>query len=688
MAKIYINKKADLIYKNITENLSIFPFAFSYGGIEYNGFSEKDFKLISKEITKNLHKETTECVFQKDENLRVYLKCLHNFNYGETEWTVWFENVGCQNTEVIEDIKSAVQFTGEHPVLKGILGDHVNYYHPYEYELAPNALKPIHFETTEPLPTHEYFPYFNLEYGDQGAMLAIGWAGSWAADFSFDGIKTTFAARTTNGVKTYLKPGEKIRTALIAIANYTVRNEDYATNYWRDWFINENMPKADKEGNALKPFATAHLAYDTGKSNSDGSVAEDYTTWKKSLEKLLELGINADFRWLDAGWSEAPDGGSAIAFSKDHDWFNCIGWWKPDPAKWPDNTLLESTDYAREHGMKTLAWFAPELVQDVPSLVERHGYKKEWAADFGIHSIMGKAISNLIGNPECYEWTLNRIKKTLVENKIDMYREDYNIRPAKHWSLQDELEGENRRGITELKQVDAHYRLWDEIIEITKSFGGCAFIDNCAGGGGRNDLESARRSVPLLRSDRDRTTIDLRLSITTALNKWLPFNGASTIESATEQNGSNNINKYISRASYLPVYNIYGKFFYETDEEKLKAHQFAFDEWKKVNKYFLKEFYVHTPWRTEHDRTSFTSYSYFDDEVKEGVLFAFRQICCMEDILNIKLPYLNKGETCLLTDEDTGEVAKITYEDMIQNGISITLETFASARILWVKIEK
>jgi hypothetical protein len=96
-----------------------------------------------------------------------------------------------------------------------------------------------------------------------------------------------YTASSTNGLKTYLKPGEKIRTALFVFAPYLVRNEHFATNYWRDWFIKFNLPKSDASKNALEPFSTCCLSSDTGLPNSDGSISERHTTWKPSLEKMI-----------------------------------------------------------------------------------------------------------------------------------------------------------------------------------------------------------------------------------------------------------------------------------------------------------------------------------------------------------------------------------------------------------------
>ena len=45
------------------------------------------------------------------------------------------------------------------------------------------------------------------------------------------------------------------------------------------------------------------------------------------------------------------------------------------------------------------------------------------------------------------------------------------------------------------------------------------YVDSCASGGGRNDLESMRRGVPFLRSDSDRTTAAIRLAMTSSFSK-------------------------------------------------------------------------------------------------------------------------------------------------------------------------
>ena len=670
MPRCYKNPASDAWYQSLKENPALIPFSFVYDGAAYSGFSPEHFSLISCESETIKDCETTRFIWNLD-CLTVTLKLSHYFSHGATEWTVWFSNESDHESAVITDAKSELVFTGAHPELKGILGDHINQYRPYAYDLRS---MPVTFESTSGRATHIYFPYFNLECGSAGSMLAIGWAGTWTADFRCIGDQTRCTLRAVNNLYTKLKPGETIRTALFVRADYTVRSEAYAANYWRSWFIQSNLPAADGEGTPLQPFITAGLSSDTGLPNSDGSISERWFTWRPSMEKMLAEGVKPDFRWFDAGWYVAPDGSSP-----ETDWWGTVGTWTLDKLKWPADSFRQSTDFAREHGMKTLMWFEPERVTDVDNLVKNFGYRAEWA----IQMPGNDAIPNNIGDPECYAWTLDKIKATLTENRVEMYREDNNSNPGFTWRVLDFAEGSDRRGITECKFIDAHYRMWDEIIACTTSYGGCGFVDSCASGGGRNDLESLRRGIPLLRSDSDRTTTSLRLSMTTTFNKWIPFCGSNNKEKLSELAPTGVLDRYVWRCSYLPSLNVDSQYVQDPDQD-FDMLRFGLAEWKKIKPYMLKEMYVHTPWHTEKEKTGFTAYSYFDPDTKKGVLLAFRQEECSQKHLSITLPYVNEGETLHLTDEDTGECMSVSAGHEL--GFSLHFPEPRTAKLYWIEI--
>ncbi|MBO6053054.1 MAG: alpha-galactosidase, partial [Clostridia bacterium] len=640
MQRKYENPAASAWFSDVMENPGRFPFRFTYGGTVFRGFGAP-LVLLDADAQTEGEKVIYTRRYRASETLVLTLRAVHYADYGASEWTVWFENPGREDSEILTDVYSELTVDGAYPTLRGILGDHVCAYRPYAMNPADG---PIIFTSNSGRATHVNFPYFNLEAGDGGLLLAIGWAGTWTAEFRSTGEKTSVLLRSVNNLRTRLKPGERIRTALFATVPYTIRDEAYATNCWRSWFVKYNLPKADGQGTPLEPFSTCCLAGDTGLPNSDGSISERHFTWKRSMEKMLEEDIRVDFRWMDAGWYAAPDNSSP-----ESDWWGTVGTWTFDPAKWPGSTFRESTDFAREHGMKTLLWFEPERVTNPEALAENYGYDTRWA----IRREGVGSVSNKIGDPDCYRWTLGKVTDTLKKNRVEMYREDNNSDPAGLWKHLDAMEGEDRAGITECRFIDAHYRMWDDIIACTSSYGGCGFVDSCASGGGRNDLESMRRGVPLLRSDADRTWTSLRLSMTWGFNRWIPFCGASTKESAAQLEGGRTSDVYIWRASYLPILNVSSSFVMNPDPDFSPLRE-GIREWRSVRPYLRKEFYPLTPWHAEHEKTGFTAFAYYDPEKEEGVLIAFRQEDCDEAILTTELPF-EKDASWSVRDADTGE---------------------------------
>lgn len=282
MKRNYENAAGTAFFRSIMDDLSKVPVSFTYAGVEYHGLSKEYFTIADHEERTADGRETHTFRLSFVKELTVRLILSHYVTHGVTEWTVWFENESEQDSGILENIRTDLSFDGKYPMLKGIMGDHMNQYTPYAHDLQQNT---IAFSADTGRATHIDFPYFNLEYGDEGAMLAIGWGGTWSARFTSDGTHTTYTASSVNGLRTYLKGGEKIRTALFVYAPYTRRSEQYATNFWRSWFVEYNLPKADAKGTPLQPFSTGFLALDTGLPNSDGSISERYTTWRPSLKK-------------------------------------------------------------------------------------------------------------------------------------------------------------------------------------------------------------------------------------------------------------------------------------------------------------------------------------------------------------------------------------------------------------------
>ena len=99
-----------------------------------------------------------------------------------------------------------------------------------------------------------------------------------------------------------------------------------------------------------------------------------------------------------------------------------------------------------------------------------------------------------LNDPEARAFLTNLLVTRIREFGVDVYRNDFNIDPLHFWRQNDTP---NRQGITEIRYVEGHYEMWNRFRE---EFPGL-WIDNCASGGRRIDLETTSISIPLWRSD-------------------------------------------------------------------------------------------------------------------------------------------------------------------------------------------
>lgn len=630
------------------------PYEFTYGGKVYKSFEGTIDGTLKVSVVRAAHPE-----------------------FDESEYTVWFENVSDHPTKVLESVYALKKtFKGSKPLLRGCLGDHDNYYTQYCKDLLKEK---VTFTSTEGRATHVVFPYFDLVHGNGGTRIALGWAGTWEAEFKAKGSTTTVTAQTNLGLRSVLLPGEKVRTGLVVLLGYDGRDEHNSVNKWRAWFMAHNLPKADAKGNMLRPFSTTCFAGDTGLPNTDGSISETYFTWQRTLTKLQHEDFLPDFRWFDAGWYSDPAGNS---IPYDGDWWGTIGSWELDKEKWPGDSFRQSNRACHALGLKVLMWFEPERVTHVDDLVRNYGYKKEW----GIQS--ANCITTNLGDPECLAWTLGRITKILEENDVDMYREDNNSDPAGAWKILDgndeRLYGVPRQGINENKCIQGHYALWDGIIEFCRKNGKCTFLDSCASGGGRNDIESLRRSIPLMRSDYDRTTVAMRLHQSAGFNKWVPFHGSSTKDTQGQLEESlYTPDLYVTRASLLPIWNVGGAY---SHNPKLNFAEYKRNRnvWN-ANKHLLtKDFFELTPYHRLEDTSTWTVFAYNDPATSEGIILGFRQDSCQEESCTVKLPFADPQKTYSLYDDDTQQSHTVSGADLA-SGYTLTLPEPKSSCLIHIK---
>lgn len=540
------------------------------------------------------------------------------------EWTLFFKNTGRADTPLLESIRPldvCVARNGEREcVLHHFVGSicAANDYEPLEAVLAPGSSKRI--TTQGGRPTNSDLPYFNLETGGRGGVIAVvGWAGQWAADFV---CRQDGAVRISGGQETTsfrLHPGEEVRSPL-AVLQFYEGDWHRAQNVWRAWMIRHNLPRPG--GKPLRPQAAAC------NGNLYPGIITNAAEELHFLRRYLEEKIPLDYWWQDAGWYQCGDGG-----------WPRTGTWEVERARWPRG-IREVSDFCRGHGIGTIVWFEPERVAAGTYLAEN---RPEW--------IYGGRSGGLlrIGDPECRAWLADHIDRLMTAEGIDLYRQDFNIDPLPFWRVE---EAEDRQGINEIRHVEGYLAYWDELLRRRPGM----LIDSCASGGRRNDLETLRRAVPLLRSDYLFEPVGEQ-NHTYGISFWMPFNGTGFIE----------IDPYLIRSQMSPEFTLgCDTRRRDLDYDLLRK---LVREWREVSPCYFGDFWPLSEYRKGND--AWMAWQFDRPDSGEGFVQAFRRKDCPEASRRVVLRGLVPDADYQLADADSDRSWSATGRKLMEEGIAL-----------------
>ncbi len=634
------------------EDLAQFPLSFKYDGKTYRGFGS-DFTEISRKQEERERGGAAVIVTLKhtlsgaDFRLET---CVYEA-YGACEWTLYITNNGTETTKRFSEIHAVdMEFEGRDPVIKGIHGDvGKDMYAPYAVVLKEGTV--FSKESVSGRPTHGVFPYFNVEYGDGGAFIALGWPGCWRAEASAEGERTHFTGGQLE-INTVLNPGETIRTPLVAVVHYSGRNEMNAMNQWRRWFIDCSMVQPD--GQPLQPAFAAW-------SMCQGASAK---TMKRIIQGYAAHDVPLDYFWMDAGWYTDPRGNTV-------EWPQ-TGTLLVDESRFPDH-FASITEEISKTGGKTLLWFEPEVVR-----IDKETFLKD-TPDFEEAWMLGTAMSGTwlegqllnLGDEGCRNWLLARISQVIEEGGISVYRQDFNVDPAPVWRA---CETEDRLGYVENQYVMGYLALWDTLLA---RFPGL-WIDSCASGGGRNDLETMRRAVPLHISDYwdgNPGGYDERQATLLSVRQWLPY-----IKMWRTDNDMNSL-VYTSRSCYASWFmvsiNVMSQ---ETPWDTVKMLK---KEWEEVSQYFYKDYYPLTPW--DNSDSAWRGWEYFDAEQNKGIAQLFRPSASKAETQTIRFYGLRADGQYRISDTDGLFSADLSGKALMEEGLSITLPNPSYAMVIRIQ---
>ena len=636
-------------YDALMSDLDTFPLSFKYGKNAFKGF--EGFALES-ETYENVDRGVKSTLILRHPEIPASFRLEATVYPQESayEYVVYIVNDGETNTGVFSDLSYSIEFEGENPVISGIKGDAggANYM-PYTHDLTRRAR--YEDRSTSGRPSHGVFPYYNLSYGNGGTFIAIGWPGTWYASYNYKkSAKTTTLACGQGSVSTYIAPGETLRTPLMGFVEYEGLTPDEQTNAWRHYYINDVMRKIDGE---LTPTYV-------GISN----MSQGMTTKKEllMLSVYKSHGIVPEFIWMDAGWYTGANG-EAVNWPQ-------TGSMDIDYSRFPDG-MADIGKFAAQNDSMFLLWFEPENMRlDTEAfLTGQPDFKEEWLFDTVWEgSWLESRIMNL-GIPECREWVFNKICKVIDTAGVTGFRQDFNTDPSGAWEAYD-AKNPNRKGMAENQYVQGYLALWDAIIDKYD-----IFMDSCASGGGRNDLESMKRAVPLHYTDwfdGNNEDYDMKGKMTQELFKWFPY-----FKNEVFKNTLYKIRMNYAPFSSLKVQSALNK---DTDWALIKQ---GYDEYDLVRGYFYDDYYTLTEWTQNADR--WDARMFYNPETCEG----FASIACQETSSKLTNTICLKGldpeKQYHITDFDGLVDVTAKGADLMEHGITVTVPEKPYAVILLIK---
>lgn len=633
-------------------------FAFNYGG------------KPSDEILAQW--KTTTVTKSLPEGVTLYTKQFHDPVTGLTvirelkqfagnpavEWVVRLRNDGLQNTPIIENLLPLrLDWAGDQKTTflhrsHGSHGDMDDFRYQIDPVPASQPNQPItefHMIAGGGRSSDNWMPFYNLQIGQSGVVVAIGWSGQWAAGLTRgveDVIHLTAGLEQTHFT---LHPGEEIRTPSSALVFWNGEPID-GNNALRQFILDHHYPR--ENGQLQTPPITA---------GGWGGVKD--ATILRTIQQLQDLGLKYDYFWIDAGWFGAAEG-----FSEQEStgkWYQQAGTWNPNPISHP-NGMRPISDAANKAGMKFLLWFEPERAVRGTVLPTEH---PTWFLE---ETPDNKNLMLNLGNPEALKGLTELLSAKIKEYNIGCMRQDFNFQPLGYWRRAD---APDRQGITETKYIMGLYNLWDELRRRYPSL----LIDNCASGGRRLDLELVGRSMPLWRSDFQclGTTESLGAQLhTLGLNYWLPAHGT------TPQ--ANMGDKYTFHGALSAAMG----FGLPAPEEmpknySMEYHRARMAELVRARPFYFGDYYPLTPYSTS--REVWGVYEMFRKDLKAGLVVALRRENCPYMTGAMRMKGLDENAVYSFENTETGKTTALAGAKLMGEGLEISLATPRSSVLYFFK---
>ncbi|MBE5816676.1 MAG: hypothetical protein E7315_02995 [Clostridiales bacterium] len=632
------------------------PVSFKINGVQYNGMPESfNPKVTRKIVDSRINMYNIRGI--NEDGLEVNVEYYEYRDYPVVEWTVFFTNNGDSTCLRISDLLAFdALLEGNNPVLSYSTGDNCT---PNDYEALKSDLnEPVTLSPLNGRACDGAFPYMRLLFDDFGYNIAIGWPGEWEANATKceAGVKYTAKQKVLDA---FIMPGETFRTPRMTVMLFE-GDETRGINMWRRWYFDHVL--ICPEGVPLEPKYCIHATPEKGPEWCFATEEQQL----QGMQKYIDNGYRPDVWWIDAGWY--PN-----ALDVEGSWWE-VKKWEADEKRFP-NGLYPIGKAAEENGMSFLLWFEPERVVNGSYIYEQH---PEWVLLSMEKDKFLKGYSGMfdLSNKEATDWLIDHICSIIQKYNVKVFRQDYNFGPLDFWRYNEE---EGRKGAIENKYIQGYLRYWDALTERNPGL----WIDSCASGGRRNDLETMRRAVPLHYTDYGYGIHPMKQAQYRIHYEWIPYFRAMLTswdndEGTYEPTVNREIDEYAYHVGMGPATTNY-RSCNCTNKADIDFDIKMAPIWRKAAEIMLKsDFYLMTEIRKSPEDWCVWQFNCPEEDI--GYLHAVRNTLSPDESFVAKLVDLDENANYRLQDLINDREIIMSGRDLI-HGLKISLEKRSG--VLW-----
>ena len=548
------------------------------------------------------------------------------------EWTLRFKNISRYNTSKVAVVRVADYKVSE-PSASGFTARWTSGCNgtPDDFTTEEKDLRAgvqMDFTPEKGLSsTGAALPYFNVvsREADAGVVMAIGWTGRWNARLT--GV-TSLEYRMFAGLEKanfYLKPGEEVRTPLVA------------TIFWKGSYAAEGQ-------NALRRFILAHHSpaapvrkvggFDQGNpAPCHGNDCLDGDMALATVKRYKQLSL-------------VPE-----AFMMEKGWYTAAGDWAPREEMFPDG-LSQISSLIHKYGSKMVVRLdVEEIAKGTPA-----------AKEFADYMMLGGKKMGYVfdfSQPKAVDALCKYVGDMMAREGIDGLVCDFGGDLAHYWDLAD---GVDRAGLVEMKYIAGLYRFCDYI---AGRFPGC--IIDITAAGKRLDLEAVSRSSAI--SFGRELTPELAQCQMYALNQYMPLAGMVAMDS----------NPYDTRSRLGGTFNYCFNLFQRgSDGEQMQRR---LQDYSRFGDYFLCDYYPLSGLVAQRHQDRWIAGQWHNPKSDSGIIVAFRRSLSENVTFAAVLKGIDPDAAYELEDCDSGKRSTVSGRELAK-GYRIRIEDPCSSVLI------